>query len=100
MQLRFAFYWAASERRKVRMKGETYFKATRQAIHASASSDEASLRKFLVRANALEIAVVGPPFNGYARPAKNQRVAEGLTGMYRLQITQEDHQLIFIKSSQ
>lgn len=74
--VRYASHWDASESRQVWLEGEAYFKVTRQALPASASSDEASLRKFLVIANALEIAVVGTQFNVYARPAKTEVVLE------------------------
>ncbi len=77
-RLRYPQHWEASESRKVWLEGEAYFQVTQQTLPASsaATSDEVSLRKFLVNANELEIAVVGTQFNVYARSAKTEVVLE------------------------
>ena len=77
-RLRFPQDWETSESRNVWLEGEAYFRVAKQVLHTSAavSSDQASLRKFLVTANELEIAVVGTQFNVYARSAKTEVVLD------------------------
>ncbi|MEO0333518.1 MAG: FecR domain-containing protein, partial [Bacteroidota bacterium] len=75
-QLRYASDWDDTESRKVWLEGEAYFKVVKQPIPASSPASQTSLRKFLVSANELEIAVVGTQFNVYARQAKTEVVLE------------------------
>ena len=75
-QLRFPKNWEALESRNVWLEGEAYFRVTKQVLPATASSDQMSLRKFLVNANDLEIAVVGTQFNVYARSTKTEVVLD------------------------
>ncbi len=77
-RLRFNRDWEASESRNVWLEGEAYFRVTKRVVPtaATASSDQVSLRKFLVNANELEIAVVGTQFNVYARSAKTEVVLD------------------------
>ena len=73
--LRFPANWEASESRKVWLTGEAYFNVAKQVLLPAADT-KTSLRKFLVNANALEIAVVGTQFNVYARATKTEVVLE------------------------
>ena len=75
-QLRFPKNWEALESRNVWLEGEAYFRVTKQVLPATASSDQMSLRKFLVNANDLEITVVGTQFNVYARSTKTEVVLD------------------------
>ena len=77
-RLRFPQDWEASESRTVWLEGEAYFKVTKQVLPnlLNDSSSKAPLRKFLVNANELEIAVVGTQFNVYARDTKTEVVLE------------------------
>ena len=75
--LRFPKNWEASESRNVWLEGEAYFQVTKQVLPAAVPHlGSASLRKFLVNANELEIAVVGTQFNVYARSAKTEVVLD------------------------
>ena len=76
-QLRFPKNWDALESRNVWLEGEAYFRVNKQVLPtADIHLDSVSLRKFLVNANELEIAVVGTQFNVYARAAKTEVVLD------------------------
>ena len=82
-RLRFPEQWETDANREVWLEGEAYFQVAKQLLPSSygtsstlPKTDEKLLRKFLVNANELKIAVVGTQFNVYARQAKTEVVLE------------------------
>ncbi len=81
-QLRFAPDWKTAKHRQVWLRGEAYFNVAKQSLAsyqgAQQTPDTATWKKFLVKANALEVAVVGTQFNVYARARTEVVLEEGM----------------------
>ncbi len=91
--LRFAPDWKVAEYRQVWLRGEAYFNVAKQALTSPPQGsqhvqDGSSWKKFLVKANDLEVAVVGTQFNVYARARTEVVLEEGAVSV-RVDSTQQ-----------